>query len=45
MAFLQSTHAPILSGNAQLFILPINTAVVLLDPVLTRAKTSIDNTS
>lgn len=39
MAILQLTHAPILNSRAQLLILPVNTAGVLLDPVLIRAKT------
>ena len=39
MATLQLTHAPILNSNAQLLILPVNTAGVFLDPVLTRTKT------
>ncbi len=39
MATLQLTHAPILNSSAQLLILPVNTAGILLDPVLTRAKT------
>ena len=38
MANLQLTHAPILNSSAQLLILPVNTAGVLLDPVLTRTK-------
>ena len=39
MANLQLTHAPILNSSAQLLILPVNTAGVLLDPVLIRTKT------
>lgn len=39
MANLQLTHAPILNSSAQLLILPMNTAGVLLDPLLTRTKT------
>ena len=39
MANLQLTHAPILNSSAQLFILPVNTAGTLLDPILMRAKT------
>ena len=39
MATLQLTHAPILSSSAQLLILPVNSAGMLLDPILTRAKT------
>ena len=39
MATLQLTHAPILTSSAQLLILPVNTAGVLLDPVLTKSKT------
>ena len=39
MANIQLTHAPILNSSAQLLILPVNTAGILLDPVLTKAKT------
>lgn len=39
MANLQLTHASILNSNAQLLVLPVNNAGVILDPVLTRAKT------
>ena len=39
MATLQLTHAPILNSSAQLLILPVNSAGILLDPILTRAKT------
>ena len=39
MATLQLTHAPILNSSAQLLILPVNTAGILLDPILSRAKT------
>lgn len=39
MAILQLTHASILNSNAQLLVLPVNNAGVILDPVLTRAKT------
>ena len=39
MAILQFTHASILNSNAQLLVLPVNNAGVVLDPVLTRAKT------
>ena len=39
MANLQLTHASILNSNAQLLILPVNNAGIILDPVLTRAKT------
>ena len=38
MAILQLTHAPILNSSAQLLILPVNSAGVLLDPILTRTK-------
>ena len=38
MATLQLTHAPVLNSSAQLLILPVNTAGVLLDPILTRTK-------
>ena len=39
MAKLQLTHASILNSSAQLLVLPVNNAGVVLDPVLTRAKT------
>lgn len=39
MAILQLTHTPILNSSAQLLILPANTAGIVLDPVLIRAKT------
>ncbi|WP_201598105.1 macro domain-containing protein [Psychrobacter vallis] len=39
MATLQLTHTPILNSSAQLLILPVNTAGVVLDAVLIRAKT------
>lgn len=39
MANIQLTHAPILNSSAQLLILPVNTAGILLDPVLARTKT------
>lgn len=39
MAILQLTHDPILNSNAQVLILPVNSAGTLLDPVLTRTKT------
>ena len=39
MATLQLTHAPILNSSAQTLILPVNSAGMLLDPILTRAKT------
>ena len=39
MAILQPTHRPILNSSAQLLILPVNTAGVLLDSVLIRTKT------
>lgn len=39
MATIQPTHAPILNSSAQLLILPVNSAGMLLDPILTRAKT------
>ena len=39
MATLQLTHSPILNSSAQLLILPVNSAGMLLDPILTRAKT------
>ena len=38
MAHLQLTHAPILNNSAQLLILPVNNAGILLDPILTRSK-------
>ncbi|WP_227671388.1 hypothetical protein [Psychrobacter sp. 72-O-c] len=34
MAILQPTHASILNSNAQVLILPVNSAGILLDPVL-----------
>ena len=39
MAILQLTHTPILTSSAQLLILPVNTASILLDPILTKSKT------
>ena len=39
MATLQLTHSPILNSSAQLLILPVNTAGVVLDSVLIRTKT------
>ena len=39
MANIQLTHAPILNSSAQILILPVNTAGILLDPVLARTKT------
>ena len=39
MARIQLTHAPILNSSAQLLVLPVNTAGILLDPIPTRAKT------
>ena len=39
MAILQLTHTPILTSSAQLLILPVNTAGILLDPILTKSKT------
>ena len=38
MAHLQPTHAPILNSSAQLLILPVNNAGILLDPIHTRSK-------
>lgn len=38
MASLQLTHAPILNSSAQLLVLPVNNAGILLDPILTRSK-------
>ncbi|KAA0913473.1 hypothetical protein [Psychrobacter sp. ANT_WB68] len=38
MAHLQLTHAPILNSSAQLLILPVNNAGILLDPILARTK-------
>ena len=38
MAHLQLTHAPILNSSAQLLIMPVNNAGILLDPILTRSK-------
>ncbi|MGM8885670.1 hypothetical protein ACS8FD_06980 [Psychrobacter sp. 1U2] len=39
MATIEQTHSPILNSNAQVLILPVNSAGILLDPVLTRGKT------
>lgn len=39
MAAIQQTHAPILNSRAQVLIIPVNTAGILLDPVLARTKT------
>ncbi len=39
MATLQLTHAPILNSSAQVLILPVNSAGILLDSVLVRTKT------
>lgn len=39
MAIIEQTHSPILSSNAQVLLLPVNSAGLLLDPVLTRSKT------
>ena len=39
MATMQLTHAPILNSSAQVLILPVNNAGILLDPVLMRIKT------
>lgn len=38
MASLQLTHAPILNSSAQLLVLPVNNAGILLDPILARSK-------
>ncbi len=38
MVALQSTHDPILNSNAQVLLLPVNTAGIWLDPILTRSK-------
>ena len=38
MAHLQLTHASILNSPAQLLVLPVNTAGVILDPAIARAK-------
>lgn len=38
MATIQQTHTPILNSNAQVLILPVNSAGMLLDPVLMRCK-------
>lgn len=38
MASLQLTHAPNLNSSAQLLVLPVNNAGILLDPILTRSK-------
>jgi hypothetical protein len=39
MVTLQPTHDPILNSRAQVLILPVNSAGILLDPVLLRSKT------
>lgn len=39
MATLELTHTPILNSSAQILVLPVNTAGILLDPVLMRTKT------
>lgn len=39
MANFQLTHAPILQATAPLLVLPLNSAGVILDPVLARCKT------
>lgn len=39
MAIIQQIHTPILNSKAQVLILPVNSAGILLDPVLTRCKT------
>lgn len=39
MATIQQTHSPILTSNAQVLILPLNSAGIILDPVLSRCKT------
>lgn len=39
MAEIQLTHAPILNSRAQVLVLPVNSAGILLDPVLARTKT------
>ena len=39
MAIIEQTHSPILNSKAQVLLLPVNSAGILLDPVLTRSKT------
>lgn len=39
MAVLEFVHAPILQNPAQLIVLPVNNAGVILDPVIARCKT------
>lgn len=39
MAILALTHTPILNSRAQVLLLPVNSAGILLDPVLMRTKT------
>ena len=39
MAIIHQTHDPILNSNAQVLVLPVNTAGKLLDPILARSKT------
>ena len=38
IAIIEQTHSPILNSNAQVLLLPVNSAGILLDPVLTRSK-------
>ncbi|WP_227430219.1 hypothetical protein [Psychrobacter sp. I-STPA6b] len=39
MATLQLIHAPFLQQSAQLFVLPLSSAGIILDPILARCKT------
>lgn len=39
MATFVQTHSPILSAPAQLLLLPVNSAGVILDPIISRCKT------
>lgn len=39
IAIIETTHSSILNSNAQVLVLPVNNAGMLLDPVLMRSKT------
>jgi hypothetical protein len=39
MAIIEQTHTPILNSNAQVLVLPVNSAGIVLDSVLMRCKT------
>ena len=38
IAIIEQTHSPILNSKAQVLLLPVNSAGILLDPVLMRSK-------